>query len=58
MSVAVQTPQQRERATTVYERSRAGRRAFTPPPLDVPERPLDELLPARLRRADGRRCPR
>ncbi|WP_217913037.1 aminomethyl-transferring glycine dehydrogenase subunit GcvPB [Miltoncostaea marina] len=51
MSVAVQTPQQREHATTIYERSRPGRRAFTPPALDVPERPLDELLPARLRRA-------
>jgi glycine dehydrogenase subunit 2 len=37
---------------TIYERSRPGRRAFVPPPLDVPERDLDELLPAALRRAD------
>ena len=51
MSVAVQTPQQRETATTIYERSRPGRRAFTPPPLDVPEVPIDELLPAGLRRS-------
>jgi glycine dehydrogenase subunit 2 len=50
VSVAVQTPQQREPATTIYERSRPGRRAFVAPALDVPERPLDELLPARLRR--------
>ena len=50
MSAAVQTPQQREGATTIYERSRPGRRAFAAPDLDVPERPLDELLPARLRR--------
>ena len=50
MSAAVQTPQQREGATTIYERSRPGRRAFVAPDLDVPERPLDELLPARLRR--------
>ena len=30
---------------TIYERSKPGRRAFVAPPLDVPERPLDELLP-------------
>ena len=35
---------------TIFERSRPGRRAFIPPPLDVPERPSDELLPARFRR--------
>ncbi|HEY7151273.1 MAG TPA: aminomethyl-transferring glycine dehydrogenase subunit GcvPB [Solirubrobacterales bacterium] len=44
------TPQQRERATTIFERSVAGRRAGTLPPLDVPERPLDELIPRRLLR--------
>jgi glycine dehydrogenase subunit 2 len=37
---------------TIFERSRPGRRAFEPPPLDVPERPLDELLEPRLRRAE------
>jgi glycine dehydrogenase subunit 2 len=42
---------------TIYERSRPGRRAFVPPPLDVPERPLDELLPPALRRADPPRLP-
>ncbi len=47
-----ETAQQRDRAVTIYERSKPGRRAFTPPPTDVPERPLDELLPARLRRAE------
>ena len=36
---------------TIYERSRPGRRAFAAPTLDVPERPIDELLPAQLRRA-------
>src|SRR5881227_3044052 len=30
---------------TIYERSREGRRAFTPPATDVPETPLEELLP-------------
>ncbi len=38
---------------TIYERSRPGRRAFVAPALDVPEHPLDELIPARLRRAEG-----
>ena len=42
---------------TIYERSKPGRRAFTAPALDVPQRPLDELLPARLRRAQGPRLP-
>jgi glycine dehydrogenase subunit 2 len=42
---------------TIYERSRPGRRAFTPPALDVPERPIDELLPPKLRRAEGPKLP-
>ena len=35
-----------EDTLTVFERSRAGRRAFTPPVTDVPEVPIEELLPA------------
>jgi glycine dehydrogenase subunit 2 len=42
---------------TIYERSKPGRRAFTPPGLDVPEHPLDELLPPKLRRAEPPRLP-
>ncbi len=42
---------------TIYERSQPGRRAFVPPTLDVPVRPLDELLPASLRRAEPPRLP-
>jgi glycine dehydrogenase subunit 2 len=42
---------------TIYERSQPGRRAFVAPPLDVIEKPLDELLPARLRRTDPPRLP-
>jgi len=42
---------------TIFERSRAGRRAFVAPALDVPERPLDELLAPRLRRATPPRLP-
>jgi glycine dehydrogenase subunit 2 len=42
---------------TIYERSKPGRRAFTAPELDVPERPVDELIPGHLRRADPPRLP-
>lgn len=42
---------------TIYDRSKPGRRAFTPPPLDVPERPLDELIPPGLRRAQPAKLP-
>ncbi|MDX6669076.1 MAG: glycine dehydrogenase subunit 2 [Solirubrobacteraceae bacterium] len=51
------TPLQAKPAMTIFERSKRGRRAFTAPPLDVPERPLDELLPAALRRAQPPRLP-
>jgi glycine dehydrogenase subunit 2 len=42
---------------TIFERSKEGRRAFVAPELDVPGRPLDELLPAELRRAEPPRLP-
>jgi glycine dehydrogenase subunit 2 len=42
---------------TIFERSKRGRRAFVAPQLDVPERPLDELLPPELRRAAAPRLP-
>jgi glycine dehydrogenase subunit 2 len=44
------TPMQRDHATTIYERSVEGRRAATMPATDVPERPIDELVPAKLLR--------
>jgi glycine dehydrogenase subunit 2 len=43
-------PRRDEDTVTIYERSREGRRAFTAPALDVPEVPLDELLPEHARR--------
>ena len=46
----VPTPMQRERATTIFERSVEGRRAAVLPPTDVPETPLSELIPAKLLR--------
>jgi glycine dehydrogenase subunit 2 len=42
---------------TIFERSKAGRRAFVAPELDVPERPLDELLAPALRRESAPRLP-
>jgi glycine dehydrogenase subunit 2 len=44
------TPQQRDPAVTIFDRSRPGRRAATLPAVDVPERPLDELIPSHLLR--------
>jgi glycine dehydrogenase subunit 2 len=46
-----------EPVLTIFERGAPGRRAFAPPPLDVPDRPLDELIPARLRRREPARLP-
>ena len=47
-----ETPQQADRATTIYEKSVPGRRAAQLPPLGegVEDTPLDELIPARLLR--------
>ncbi|MFZ0041593.1 MAG: aminomethyl-transferring glycine dehydrogenase subunit GcvPB, partial [Solirubrobacteraceae bacterium] len=42
---------------TIFERSKPGRRAFVAPALDVPERPLDELLAPELRREAPARLP-
>ena len=42
---------------TIFEKGRAGRRAFVAPKLDVPERPRDELLPKRFQRAEAPRLP-
>jgi glycine dehydrogenase subunit 2 len=44
-------------AITVFERSRPGRRAFVAPATDVPEVPLDELLPASQRRDNPAELP-
>ncbi|MSO40552.1 MAG: glycine dehydrogenase subunit 2 [Solirubrobacterales bacterium] len=41
---------QRDRATTIFEHSVEGRRAAVLPQCDVPETPLEELIPKRLLR--------
>jgi glycine dehydrogenase subunit 2 len=45
-----ETPMQRDKATTIYERSVEGRRAGTMPETGIDERPIDELIPAGLLR--------
>jgi glycine dehydrogenase subunit 2 len=55
MSDAMGTPQQRERATTIYEKGAPGRRAFVAPALDVPQ--VDGLMPRALRRAEPPKLP-
>src|SRR5205085_8806807 len=37
----------------IFERSQAGRKGYRLPPLDVDETPLDEIVPANLRRDDN-----
>ena len=54
----VPTPMQRERATTIFERSVEGRRAAVLPPLDVPETPLGDLIPRTSCVSGRRNCPR
>src|SRR3954454_7385232 len=51
------TAKQRETATTIFQRSAEGRRAGSVPECDVPERPLDELIPSNLRRDRPARLP-
>src|SRR3954449_9439665 len=50
-----ETPQQRDRAVTIFEKSVEGRRAFMAPELDVPRD--EEALPERFRRREPPRLP-
>jgi len=54
---ASETPMQRERALTIYEKSKPGRRAAALPDAEVPERALAELIPAELLRDEPPRLP-
>jgi glycine dehydrogenase subunit 2 len=49
--------QQDEQVQTIFEKSKPGRRAAVLPPAEVPEPPLEELIPAKLLRADPPRLP-
>jgi glycine dehydrogenase subunit 2 len=46
-----------EQTLTIFERSREGRRAFTPSPLDVPEVPVSDLLPDSAIRKEPAKLP-
>jgi glycine dehydrogenase subunit 2 len=50
-------PIQRDHATTIFEKSVAGRRAFVAPATGVPEVALDEIIPAAFRRREPARLP-
>jgi len=50
-----ETPMQRDRAVTIFEKSKPGRRAFVAPELDVPQ--VDGLLPDHLRRSEPPKLP-
>jgi glycine dehydrogenase subunit 2 len=50
---ATETPMQRERAQTIFEKSKPGRRAAVLPAAEVPEPPLEELIPEHLLRAEA-----
>jgi glycine cleavage system P protein (glycine dehydrogenase) subunit 2 len=52
-----ETPMQKDRAVTIFEKSRPGRRAAVLPEAGVPERALDELIPKHLLRSEPPRLP-
>jgi glycine dehydrogenase subunit 2 len=54
-SAITETPQQRDRAVTIFEKSVEGRRAFMAPELDVPRD--EDALPERFRRSEPPRLP-
>src|SRR5882757_1040502 len=57
MTPLAEAPMQKERATTIYEKSKHGRRAAVLPDAGVPETPIDGLIPEGLRRAQPPRLP-
>ncbi len=52
-----ETPQQADRAVTIYEKSVPGRRAAQLPPSGVEETPIDELIPSHLLRGEPAELP-
>src|ERR1700753_527232 len=57
MSPLAEAPMQRERATTIYEKSTTGRRAAALPAGGGPETPIEDLIPATLLRAEPPNLP-
>src|SRR5919205_2625519 len=52
-----QTPMQAEKAQTIFEKSKPGRRAAALPEAGVPEKPIAELIPENLLRSEPPRLP-
>ncbi len=52
-----ESPLQRQRATTIFQKGAPGRRAFVCPELDVPAPDAEQALPAHLRRSEPARLP-
>src|SRR5689334_23551222 len=52
-----ETPMQAEKAQTIFEKSKAGRRAAALPATEVPEKPVAELIPENLLRSEAPRLP-
>ncbi|MGN6201011.1 MAG: aminomethyl-transferring glycine dehydrogenase subunit GcvPB, partial [Solirubrobacterales bacterium] len=52
-----ETPMQAEKARTIFEKSKQGRRAAALPATEVPEKPLGELIPQNLLRTEAPRLP-
>ncbi|HEU4599292.1 MAG TPA: aminomethyl-transferring glycine dehydrogenase subunit GcvPB, partial [Solirubrobacterales bacterium] len=52
-----ETPMQAERARTIFEKSKPGRRAAALPAAEVPEKPLAELIPEKLLRSEPPNLP-
>jgi glycine dehydrogenase subunit 2 len=57
MTPLAEAPMQRERATTIYEKSKTGRRAAVLPDAGVPETPIEDLIPANLLRSEPPNLP-
>src|SRR6201994_3291305 len=57
MSPLAEAPMQRERATTIYEKSKTGRRAAVLPDAGVPETPIEDLIPSNLLRSEPPNLP-
>jgi glycine dehydrogenase subunit 2 len=51
-SITKATPHLTQNESLIFERSQTGRKGYRLPPLDVDETPLDEIVPAALRRDD------
>src|SRR5882757_189409 len=57
MTPLAEAPMQKERATTIYEKSKHGRRAAVLPDAGVPETPIEDLIPSNLLRSEAPNLP-